>query len=350
MPYRITQPDVSHLESELVRLWSQNLRMQTAPHSKYLWYYCNNPLGRASTFVVESSDDLATQIVGSCGIAPRVVYVHGVPRRAGLLADFTVDKAHRTLLPALMLQRAMAAHAAQNFDFAYAYPNASAVGIFSRIGYQLLGRSGRYVRLLRASRFAHRVIPVKPLADTAGSVADFGLRIVDRVRARRGRSRLRLDLSPRIDERFDRLFESVRGRYTTIGERSAQFLQWRFLDRPGVNGRIAALLDTAGDVRAYAALTDKEPGTVLLADFLALTLGDLGILLDRLAPVLRDQGYHSVLTYFLGATDVADALTARSYRFRGPGKYIVINSGTSVTTETLKDTGGWYLTEADRDN
>ena len=107
---------------------------------------------------------------------------------AGLFADFTVDKAHRTVLPALMLQRALAEYAQKHFDVAYAYPNDAAVGIFSRIGYEVLGRAGRYVRVLRSADYLRRAIPMAPVAAAVSVAADLGLNIVDRMFAVRAQA------------------------------------------------------------------------------------------------------------------------------------------------------------------
>ena len=353
MSYRITRSDIDTIEPVLVRLWSENLSMRHAPRDKYVWYYRNNPLGQAAAFILEKSDaDQGAEAVGSCGIGPRAIYVDGRPLTAGLFADFTVDKAHRTVLPALMLQRALAEYAQQQFDVAYAYPNDAAVGIFSRIGYEVLGRAGRYVRVLRSADYLRRAIPMAPVAAAVSVAADLGLNIVDRMFAVRGAG-MRLDWVADVDERFDRLFEEVRPQYRIIGDRRQGFLRWRFVNRCGVPHRIAALVDVAtGAVHAYGVIAEREPGSALLADFLARTNEDLGILLDRLAVALRREGYSSVRTYFLGSAPVTATLTSHRFRFRNPGKFIVLGAGSSAPAEraALMQVNDWYLTEADRDN
>nr|AHN98029.1 hypothetical protein [uncultured bacterium lac193] len=353
MSYRITPADIDTIEPVLVRLWSDNLSMRHPPRDKYLWYYRNNPLGKAAAFILETCNTEGhSDPVGSCGIGPRTIYVQGQPLRGGLYADFTVDKAHRTVLPALMLQRALAEYAQQHFDLAYAYPNDAAVGIFSRIGYGVLGRAGRSVRILRSRDFIARVIPMAPVAAAVSIVADLGLTIRDRILAARGPG-VRLEWTADVDSRFDTLFEEVRGRYRIIGERSQAFLRWRFVNRIGVPHRIAALVDgSSGAVRAYGVVAEREHGSVLLADFLARTDDDLGFLLDRLSVTLRSEGYSTVVTYFLGSGRVAATLASHGFRFRNAGKFIVVGTSSSspVDRAALSNTEDWYLTEADRDN
>jgi hypothetical protein len=351
MAYRVHPGDPETVQTYVERLWTRNLAMRVEPRHKFQWYYRDNPLGAATAFLLESAADGQAEVVGSCGIGPRRFWIQGQPLTAGLLADFTVEKAHRTVLPGLMLQRRVAEFAREAFDLTYAYPNDAAVGIFSRIGYAHLGRSNRYVRVLRTGQFVRRVMKVGLLASPASAVADGALRIVDSLRALTG-GQATLQWVSSIDERWDALFARARSRHAIIGDRSAAFLRWRFLDRPGLTGRIAALIDRAGALRAYAAVSERDPDTILLADFLADDDRSLKTLLDRLVVMLRSEGYQTILAYFLGAPSVAAALTSSGFHLRNAAKHIVLSVGASARVQpaSLGNTDEWYLTEADRDN
>ena len=224
-------------------------------------------------------------------------------------------------------------------------------GIFSRIGYAELGRSARYVRILRTGPFVGRVVPFGGLQTAATVVGDAALRVHDSLRASRSPG-LRDESTNSIDERFDRLFERVRSNYTIIGDRCARFLRWRFMERLGIRAQCLTLVDSAAELRAYVIITEKEPGMALLADFLALTDSDLGVLFDRMAMRLRAQGYTSILAYFLGAPAITALLTNHGFRFRNPGKFVVFAAPRvgAAQAAVLKESDGWFLTEADRDN
>ena len=153
-----------------------------------------------------------------------------------------------------------------------------------------------------------------------------------------------------VDERFDQLWLSAGQRYSIIGERTARFLRWRFVTRPGVPSHIGTLIDGTGQLRAYAAIVDKDPGVALIADFLALTDDDLRILLRRLSGALRRRGYHSAVALFLGASAVGTVLKEADFRFRNLAKFVVVGAGQGVDEARLRRTDDWYLTEADRDN
>src|SRR5512132_2740704 len=167
MAYRIRRTDAREVESTLTRLWAANLDMQGDPHDKYCWYYRDNPLGPGVAFLLDHVDGATEETVGSCGIGRRRVFVDGRPLTAALFADFTVDQPHRTVMPAMMLQRALCAYAVENCDFAYAFPNDAAVGIFKRIGLQTVGRARRYVKVLRSAPFLLPKLRLGPAATLA---------------------------------------------------------------------------------------------------------------------------------------------------------------------------------------
>lgn len=353
MSYRVEQSDSASAEQTLVRLWTDNLQMRGNPRRKFEWYYRDNPLGPATAFLLHHAPpDGTAQIVGSCGVGTRRVFAAGRPLTAALFADFTVDKAHRTLMPALILQRALCAYATTAHDLAYAFPNDAAVGIFNRIGFQTIGRARRYVKVLRSASLVKRHIPWGPAASVAGAVVDGALMAKDLVTAG-GRRRFRVEWLEDPDDRFDRLWEHARTKWPVIGDRSAQFLRWRFTGRPGVPARLAALATRAtGEIHAYAAVVDKNPGEALIADFLASSDDALSMLLARIGPTLARQNYTRAVAYFLGPRRVDDALRRAGFQFRNDAKFIIVGAreGAPAGMDLLGRADDWYLTEADRDN
>ena len=357
MAYRVTasvSPAAdTPIEQTLVRLWTDNLHMQGDPRHKYEWYYRNNPLGPATAFFLEHVDAQgATSIVGSCGVGTRRIIVAGQPLSAALFADFTVDKAHRTVMPAMVLQRALCAQATASHDFAYAFPNDAAVGIFQRIGLRSVGRVRRFVKVLHSAALLRPYLRWAPAASLAGAVVDYALAVKDILRGA-GHRRYSFEWLEGPDERFDRLWEKVQPTWKNIGERNAEFLRWRFTTRPGVPSRLAALIDRkTREVHAYAAVVDKTPREARVVDFLATSNELLALLLTKLGPALAAKGYERAVTYFLGPRSVDAALEHAGFRFRNEAKFVIVGARAEgpIATPALAQEDDWYLTEADRDN
>jgi hypothetical protein len=351
MKYSVRSVDLQEAEDECVRLWRANLAMRGDPRDKFRWYYRENPLGPAQAFLLEIHGDGAhTRVVGCCGIGPRQGHHRGRTLLAGLHADFAIDRDHRTVMPALLVQRAMAAHARERFDLTMAFPNDAAVGVFSRVGFRILGRAGRYVKLLRHGPFLQRRLRSAALARLAAAAPDAVGRGVDAAKAAVLPRRLRLTWTRDADSRFDRLWETARPPRGALGDRSGAFLRWRFTERPGVPAEMAALIDADdGEIHAYAAVVSKSPGEALLADFLGRNEEALSSLLRLLIPALREREFDSVVAYFLGDPRVHALLADHGFSLRNPGKHVVLD----VAPPLLEELGrleSWYLTEADRDN
>jgi hypothetical protein len=351
MKYSVTHiEDPAAREATLLRLWSgSQLHAADDPRHKYSWFYRDNPIGPATAFFLNEETSGA---VGCCGLGSRLVWIDGTAKPVGLFADFAVEPAHRTALPALILQRALYAAAQQRFPLTYGFPNAAAVGIFKRIGFPLLGTMSRYGKVLRHATFVNRVVPIRPLANVLGTVLDAGARLRDAVRALVSGHTNRLEWLSAPDARFTQCFERGRGRYRFISDRSADTLRWRFTQRPGRPSEFAALIGADEAVLAYAAILQKERGVALIADFFAVDDDALGALFEQLLPVLRQRGFESAMTFYLGPQWIEAVLLAHGFALRESAKFVAMGAGAglSVPAEDLTRATDWYLTEADRDN
>jgi hypothetical protein len=85
----------------------ETLRCFLNPHSdnrRFEWLYRDNPFGEASVWLAyEGKPD---HVVGVAGAFPRRLHMLGGQKLSWVLGDFCVSDEHRTLGPALMLQRA----------------------------------------------------------------------------------------------------------------------------------------------------------------------------------------------------------------------------------------------------
>jgi len=336
-------------EEAVVGVWTRNLDGRRDWWARFAWFYRENPSGQGCAFVLESNGAGTTEVVGGAGLGTRTFFHRGKPLKAMINADFAVDAAHRTLLPALRLQRAIREHARGVAHFAYGFPNDSAVGVFRRLGYREVGRMTRYVLLLRHETYLERFVP-RALAHWGGWALDGLRRGPELARRARTPSTRRLEWLPEADDRFDRLWQEASPQYALLGDRSAAFLRWRYARRPGNRSEIAGLLDTSGELRAYAVVTEPEAGLARIEDFLASPEAELGHLLDRLVPELRARRLLRVEVPFLGTRRVGRVLEAHGLAPR-EAKCVVFDPGESPSPDArlYGDSENWYLTLADED-
>src|SRR4051794_2215991 len=134
MAYRAVQTGAHEARASLIRLWTRNLPVGTAVDDKFRWFYLDSPAGPAEAFLLEPQDGPDQgRAVGCAGIGQRDFAYRGQPVRAALLADLAVDKSHRTVLPALTLQRGVQRYTRGAFDLSYGFPNKHAVAIHTRL-------------------------------------------------------------------------------------------------------------------------------------------------------------------------------------------------------------------------
>lgn len=344
--YRAVLTDPDEDRASLIRVWTSNLPSAGDAAAKLAWLYLDAPAGRAHAFVLQH-DGAA---VGCAGITVRELWYGDQALRAGLLADFAVDRAHRTAFPALILQRAVKRHADAAFDLSYGFPNQHAVAIHRRIGYHELGLMTRYVRVLRHTGYLERRFGHRRLVRAAGALADAATRAVRLAASARRITAGALRWLDDVDPRFDRLWQTARRDHGIACRRDAAFLRWRFLRKPGEHNVIAALVDRRrGELRAYAVVGGGPGGMAHLLDVYG-RLDAIDDLLVRLMPALHARGHTAVTLRFLGDARMA-ALLAAHLAVRDRNRTVVVHAGARcpIDPALLGDPGRWYLTDLDED-
>jgi len=350
--YRALLTEADAARSSLIDLWTRNLRIVSALDEKFRWFYLDAPSGPANAFLLEAQDGAdAGRAVGCAGVGQRELCYRGQRLRAALLADLAVDRSHRTVLPAITLQRSVRRHTQTAFDLSYGFPNEHAVGIHVRIGFHLLGHMERWVLVLRHEPYLRRVLDGRVIPAVAGKLVDASCRLARAPRIVRAALRRRLDLLDDVDERFDRLWERSQARYPITARRTSAFLRWRFLRKPSERNRIAAITDRlGGELRAYAVIGERSE-TAHLLDLFGESDEDVDRLLDLLTRRLRREGFAAISVRFLGLPALAGQLAARGFRLRERVNAVVVDPGAGLPIDpaVVRDPQNWYLTDGDED-
>ena len=343
--YQAVRVDPHEHRDELVRLWATNLSVQGSPHAKLDWLYLRSPFGPGEAFLLRDDSGAA---VGCAGITTRELWHGDAVVRAALLADLAIDRAHRTGMPALVLQRATKRHVEAQYDLAYGFPNANAVALHRRIGFVELGAMTRYVRILRHGGYFEREYGRPLAARTAGGVVDGAKLAVRLARAVRPALRAQLAWLSDFDPRFDRLWQQHHGLWGVVCRRDAAFLRWRFLRKPHETVRVAGLVERGGDRLLAYAIVGGEPGEFAhLLDVFG-PLDALSDLLTLLVPALTLRGHTALGMRFLGDPRIHGLLLDHGMAMRGAQRSVIVTFGPRVDG-ALRNTSAWYVTDLDED-
>ena len=366
--YQVVARDPALVTPELYRLWCENLALHVAPEAHFHRLYRDAPEPSSTVFLLcagTAEPAGSAEIVGSNGFSIRRFQLgSGIDGRAAVSGDLVVARAHRTLLPALCLVRAVLGHMVSEFAFCYGFPNHKAEGVMVRAGFRVLGKTTRYARVLRHAmylpavaarlRASPRLAPIvgpatrhRRLGRALAPLFDI-VRLAGRApQLARARSRYRIDWLDRVDARFDQLWDRARPEYNVIGARTAAMLRWRY-----PRCAIAALARSSDGVLVAYALIERDhaSGAAHVRDVFGHKSA-LGPLLDLLLPGLWWRGATSVSVRLLGAPYLVAMLVERGFEPRPDRRTVVvqIGRGNEAARARLEDAQAWHLTDLDED-
>ena len=211
MTYTVCETDSA--EDRRVPVWISG--GETCPGTspaRYAWLY---EAGPASALLLHSGND---QVVGSTGLMRRNLCVFGEMLPAGQAIDLNVDHDHRTIGPALELQRAVIdAVSDGELGLVYGFPNRRSEAVLRRVGYQVLGEVDRWLKPLSCRAAIRRFCP-RLLSQAVAPLVDPLLRLGSRETFCRRPPGVRVEQLDDFDPRFDRLWEKATGLFPILGE------------------------------------------------------------------------------------------------------------------------------------
>lgn len=351
MKYEAEGVSASAAEARVLALWS---RLPTPPApDMFRWCYREGSTGEGHCFLLKTQGDDPT-VVGMAGLGHRRIETAKGSLRAALLGGFFVDKAHRTLFPALTLQRAVLAWTRQEFDLVYGFPNESAAPVLKRLGFKDLVKLSRHVLVLRHTRYLTPVLRSGLAARAAAVPADLFRRMVQPGTSRPAPRGLSFGEVPSLDERFDRLFAARAFRDRTAGSRDAALLTWRFLRRPDERTIVYALAATRSrELHGYA-VVHFDGVTAHVRDLLGVDLDAMMTTLRLTAGAARRAGASALSFLFGGPPEIAARLHGLGFRERPTTRVLIGHAGDSLAKDPEKANvlpllERWYVTEADED-
>jgi hypothetical protein len=340
--YAVVGADLHADREAVLELWRGH--GNASPEAKYQWFYLDHPEGPPTLLKLTHGPEPA--LVGVAALGTRRVQVRGEAGSAGILADLLVLPGHRTLYPALLLQKRMQGLARERHRIVYGIPNKNSTPIVRRLGYAKVGELVRYSNVLRFGGYLERLLPPW-LGRAAGALADRVIPLYFRPH------RLLLKAwdagwSDGVDARFDDLWERGARFDGIIGARDARFLGWRFLQRPGHVHRIFTLA-RRGDTRLTAyAVCEADGATLHVRDFLAdpACHDHVRLALHLLSRQAYREGFSNLSMEFLGPPRLQRLLVGAGMVERGQrALYASFAPGDEDRLRSLD----WYMTSADED-
>ena len=316
------------------------------PHyddARFDWVYRQNPHGQGRLWIAANPGG----VVGIAGAFPRRMSVAGREQHAWVLGDFCVGDGHRSLGPALALQRAcLAAVTADGAKFCYDFPSPGMMAVYRRLGIKPLGRMIRYVRPLGVESHLRRLVGSTIVTQPLSALARTVLAPPRRRPASVSGVEISLEDKPFGDE-FTDLYQRCAAEQGVMVARSAEYLNWRYRANPLYRHEVLTARER-GRLVGYAIFIENSP-VMTLVDMMAGETDAVVEALIRSALALAwqrrlDAVCFSVLESSTWITDLKSA----GFREREPSPVVVYMS--SGVCPTVGDERAWHLLLGDRDS
>lgn len=344
--YRAERADASTDQREILGIWKRN--RPNSLDQRFSWMYGPDSQAGARAWLLHSRNG----IVGTGGLATRVFRSGTRTWRAGQAVDLVVDRGHRTVGPALVVQRAVTGSVAEgDLDCVYGFPNGKSDRVMLRAGYVPLGQFTRWTRILKSESQLEPYLSSTWMVKGASCIVDATMRLrAGELFYRQGRW-IRTEVRQSFDDRFDRLWEAVSGRPDIVGERTARYLNWRFARCPHRSYHVLCVERLRGHLIGYIVYYRRE-NSLMLADVLTERDDDLDVLIPEFLRHARSTGAVSATIAYVGWESLGRKLHRYSFLKRQDDAAVVLfvgSRGTESERQELLDRSSWYLTGADGD-
>lgn len=313
--------------------------------ARFDWLYRDSVYGKPQTWIAIDNDD--DEVIGVASAFPRRWYMNNGERNGWVLGDFCVSSRHRSLGPALQLLRASIGGVSENKeDFFYDFPSQAMMAVYKRLRVETCGRMVRFAKLLHADRKVreHSSLPIVTVGVSA--VANWVLRLHDRIPMKQGT--ITVDLQRDVcGEEFSRLASDVGSRYGAYIQRSATYVNWRYVRNPLAQYEILTARQK-GRLTAYAVFVQVGRDAVVADLFGVYDENVLQSLLLSLSQLLRGRGVQTVSVPVWEAHPWIPRLSAAGFSARETSPVVV--SSSFWDTNEREEHPAWMLMHGDRDS
>jgi len=245
----IIKADLLHHKREILSFWEKSSPWDVGLEEKYAWMYEHNPAGAAHIWL--AIDNHSEVVIGMIALFPRKFRVDGNLFIGGIMGDLLVDKQYRNAEAAILLHKAVVTAVEEGvIDFVYGFPNQTAESILKRVSYRLLGMQTRLVLVLKVVPYL--LVKYREWNENDGTLENvlkvlpsfFPLKSAGiywwRKKKQQG-SRFQTREVADFDQRFDLFWETAGIPKGFMGERTCEFLRFRFKNTPERAYKILAL-------------------------------------------------------------------------------------------------------------
>jgi GNAT superfamily N-acetyltransferase len=316
---------------------------------RFDWLYNRNPNGKARAWVGLIEGDL----VATAAVFPRRAYFNKSEIIAWVLGDFCVSDRHRSLGPAVALQRALL-HASDSngIPVSYDFPSAAMRAVYKRLQLEPFGQMVRMAKVLRLDRKFREHIRYGPLSKTLTPIGNALLSATAAFRPAVDRT-LKISLQEgKCGGEFDALARRVGISFEFCVRRSAEYLNWRYLENPyKKHGLMKAERD--GELLGFLIFSQTGADGEIVDVFAEDNSAILGRLINEVVELFRRRGVMTVSVELIASHPWIGLFKKFGFYSR-ENKPLMVYASNQARPLVIHNGGSshsaWFITGGDRDS
>jgi GNAT superfamily N-acetyltransferase len=345
MPVNIRLADLEVDRPLFTVLLSRNLS-PSAGGARFDWLYLQNPHGLARAWV--AIEENTGKGIGAAAAFPRKLCIEGSICLGYVLGDFCIDPQYRSLGLALQLQRACLEHVGSTSStLGYDFPSNQMMAIYRRMQIVPTGQMARWSKPLRAERKIGKLVKSVRLARTLAVPINKFLEWKD-ITSVSNRGWSIAEHQGDCTEEFTRLTRAVGSHYGIFVERSAQYLNWRYLRHPLVHYEI--LTARRGEALMGYVIFSRTNEDANIVDLFGF--GNAEMWAALVGHVVAHLHAHGIITVSLPAlaTNPWTGLLKKWGFHQREGSPLVVHASQKMKASSENPKFPWFLTDGDRES
>ena len=347
MAYKLIEANIETDLDTFTNLLNSN-RTKKVTRRRFEWLYLENPHGKARAWFI--IDDKMDKPIAFTSVLPRLMKVANKTITCWNCCDFSVEKKYRTLGIALKLRR-QAKVCVDNAETQalYAHPNDRMKVVHAKAGHHCIGKMQRYVKLLSVrkqitKRFNNQIVThiIAPVIDRVYTSAKTSVKV-------KPPFSVEIFDNTEFNEEFDDFFNMVAANYGIIGQRSSDYLNWRYARNPLYQTQ-RFVLRKADALYGYIIFLIKADVAVCNDILCMQDATTVNLLLLAWIAKMRQAKIGSISVTVMDQNPMIPFLKKNGFRIRPDESsvYAYANIKNGLHKEWL-DGKNWYMTVGDRD-